>query len=121
MREAGSRCDRSGPRCRQKLAAVGEWEIRHCPLELAEEVIPTALEAIGVVEDRPERNRPIILDAIRIFGVDRCMFASTFPVERNGPLRGYWCWRNGVRPLPPRNAVACKRWSEGFDPRMTDP
>ena len=25
-------------------------------------------------------NRPIILDAISIFGVDRCMFASNFPV-----------------------------------------
>jgi predicted TIM-barrel fold metal-dependent hydrolase len=35
--------------------------------------------------DRPwalEANRPIIRDAIAIFGVDRCMFASNFPVDR---------------------------------------
>jgi predicted TIM-barrel fold metal-dependent hydrolase len=28
-----------------------------------------------------EANRPIVLDAIRIFGVERCMFASNFPVD----------------------------------------
>lgn len=27
-------------------------------------------------------NRDVVLDAIRIFGVDRCMFASNFPVDR---------------------------------------
>jgi predicted TIM-barrel fold metal-dependent hydrolase len=27
-------------------------------------------------------NRPVVLDAIRIFGVERCMFASNFPVDR---------------------------------------
>jgi predicted TIM-barrel fold metal-dependent hydrolase len=32
-------------------------------------------------------NRPIILDAIRIFGTDRCMFASNFPVDG---LKGSW-------------------------------
>ena len=32
-------------------------------------------------------NRPIILDAIRIFGIDRCMFASNFPVDG---LKGSW-------------------------------
>jgi predicted TIM-barrel fold metal-dependent hydrolase len=35
--------------------------------------------------DRPwtlEANRPIIRDAIEIFGVDRAMFASNFPVDR---------------------------------------
>ena len=32
-------------------------------------------------------NRPIILQAIRIFGVDRCMFASNFPVDG---LKGSW-------------------------------
>ncbi len=26
-------------------------------------------------------NKPVILDAIRIFGVERCMFASNFPVD----------------------------------------
>jgi predicted TIM-barrel fold metal-dependent hydrolase len=28
-----------------------------------------------------ERNAPIVRDAIRIFGVERCMFASNFPVD----------------------------------------
>jgi predicted TIM-barrel fold metal-dependent hydrolase len=28
-----------------------------------------------------EDNRTIVLDAIRIFGVERCMFASNFPVD----------------------------------------
>jgi predicted TIM-barrel fold metal-dependent hydrolase len=32
-------------------------------------------------------NRPIILEAIRIFGVERCMFASNFPVDG---LKGSW-------------------------------
>jgi len=32
-------------------------------------------------------NRPIILDAIRIFGVERCMFASNFPVDG---IKGSW-------------------------------
>ena len=26
--------------------------------------------------------RPFVLDTIEIFGVDRCMFASNFPVDR---------------------------------------
>jgi predicted TIM-barrel fold metal-dependent hydrolase len=29
-----------------------------------------------------EANRPIVRDTIEIFGVDRCMFASNFPVDR---------------------------------------
>ena len=28
-----------------------------------------------------EDNRPIVLDTIDIFGLDRCMFASNFPVD----------------------------------------
>ena len=32
-------------------------------------------------------NRPLILDAIRIFGTERCMFASNFPVDG---LKGSW-------------------------------
>jgi predicted TIM-barrel fold metal-dependent hydrolase len=32
-------------------------------------------------------NRPIIRDAISIFGIDRCMFASNFPVDG---LKGSW-------------------------------
>jgi predicted TIM-barrel fold metal-dependent hydrolase len=35
-----------------------------------------------------EANRSIIVDAIAIFGVDRCMFASNYPVDRlAGPFR----------------------------------
>ena len=30
---------------------------------------------------RPEDNQPVILDAIATFGVDRCLFASNFPVD----------------------------------------
>lgn len=29
----------------------------------------------------PELNRDVVLETIRIFGVDRCMFASNFPVD----------------------------------------
>jgi predicted TIM-barrel fold metal-dependent hydrolase len=32
-------------------------------------------------------NKPLILEAIRIFGVGRCMFASNFPVDS---LKGSW-------------------------------
>ncbi len=35
------------------------------------------------LEDRPwdlEENRRVVLDAIEIFGIERCMFASNFPV-----------------------------------------
>ena len=42
------------------------------------------------VEDRPwtlKENGPIILEAIDTFGVDRCMFASNFPVDG---LKGSW-------------------------------
>jgi len=28
-----------------------------------------------------ESNRPIVLEAIKIFGVERCMFASNYPVD----------------------------------------
>ena len=31
---------------------------------------------------RLEDNRPIVLETIGIFGIDRCMFASNFPVDR---------------------------------------
>lgn len=47
-------------------------------------------------------NRPIIRDAISIFGVDRCMFASNFPVDG---LKGSWdylysCFKAAVDDLP---------------------
>ena len=32
-------------------------------------------------------NGPIILEAIKLFGVERCMFASNFPVDG---LKGSW-------------------------------
>ena len=28
-----------------------------------------------------EANRPVVRDTIELFGVDRCMFASNFPVD----------------------------------------
>ena len=34
-----------------------------------------------------EANKPIILDTISMFGVERCMFASNFPVDG---LKGSW-------------------------------
>jgi predicted TIM-barrel fold metal-dependent hydrolase len=47
-------------------------------------------------------NKPIIREAIRIFGVDRCMFASNFPVDG---LKGSWdylysCFKKSVADLP---------------------
>ena len=40
-------------------------------------------------------NREIVLDAIRIFGVERCMFASNFPVD--GLVADYDKILNGFR------------------------
>lgn len=47
-------------------------------------------------------NKPIIRDAIGIFGVERCMFASNFPVDG---LKGSWdylysCFKKSVADLP---------------------
>jgi predicted TIM-barrel fold metal-dependent hydrolase len=46
----------------------------------------TAVKISGIgVAGQPwtvERNRPVVLDTIGLFGVDRCMFASNFPVDR---------------------------------------
>ncbi|MFZ4806550.1 MAG: amidohydrolase family protein [Hyphomicrobiaceae bacterium] len=47
-------------------------------------------------------NKPIIREAISIFGVDRCMFASNFPVDG---LKGSWdylysCFKKAVADLP---------------------
>ena len=47
-------------------------------------------------------NQPIILDTIRMFGIDRCMFASNFPVDG---LKGSWdylysTFKQAVRHLP---------------------
>jgi predicted TIM-barrel fold metal-dependent hydrolase len=47
-------------------------------------------------------NKPIIRDAISIFGVERCMFASNFPVDG---LKGSWdylysCFKKSVADLP---------------------
>jgi predicted TIM-barrel fold metal-dependent hydrolase len=48
-------------------------------------------------------NQPIICDAIRIFGVERCMFASNFPVDG---LKGSWdylysCFKKATAEMPP--------------------
>ncbi len=41
------------------------------------------ISGIGLRGERwsQEKNAPIVRDAIRIFGADRCMFASNFPVD----------------------------------------
>ncbi len=49
-----------------------------------------------------ESNAPLIRDTINIFGVDRCMFASNFPVDG---LKGSWdylysCFKSAVKDLP---------------------
>jgi predicted TIM-barrel fold metal-dependent hydrolase len=56
------------------------------------------------VSDRPwtlEENGPIIRETIEMFGVDRCMFASNFPVDS---LKGSWdyvytCFKRSVAHL----------------------
>jgi predicted TIM-barrel fold metal-dependent hydrolase len=47
-------------------------------------------------------NKPIIRDTISMFGVDRCMFASNFPVDG---LKGSWdylysCFKEAVADMP---------------------
>lgn len=49
-----------------------------------------------------QANKPIIRDTISMFGVDRCMFASNFPVDG---LKGSWdylysCFKKSVEDLP---------------------
>ena len=57
------------------------------------------------VKERPwtvEENGPLILQTIDMFGADRCMFASNFPVDS---LKGSWdylysCYKRAVAHLP---------------------
>lgn len=57
------------------------------------------------VSDRPwtlEENGPIIRETIDMFGIDRCMFASNFPVDS---LKGSWdyvysCFKRSVADMP---------------------
>jgi predicted TIM-barrel fold metal-dependent hydrolase len=55
-------------------------------LELVAAEPNTALKISGLgVEGQPwslAANAPVIRDAIRIFGADRCCFASNYPVDR---------------------------------------
>ncbi len=46
--------------------------------------VMTKLSCLCLLEGpwRLEDNRPIVLETIGIFGIDRCMFASNFPVDR---------------------------------------
>ena len=49
----------------------------------AEPNVALKISGLGL-PDQPwsvESNGPVVLDAIRIFGVDRCLFASNFPVD----------------------------------------
>ena len=57
---------------------------RHAMRLLAEQPnVVCKISGLGQA-DRPwtvESNRPIVLDTIAIFGIERCMFASNFPVD----------------------------------------
>jgi predicted TIM-barrel fold metal-dependent hydrolase len=45
--------------------------------------VSAKISALGMLDQQwtPESIAPFVLDAIDIFGVDRCMFASNFPVD----------------------------------------
>ncbi|MCY7318618.1 MAG: amidohydrolase family protein, partial [Ramlibacter sp.] len=45
--------------------------------------VAVKISGIGLAGKRwtIEANRPVVLDTISIFGTDRCMFASNFPVD----------------------------------------
>ena len=64
------------------------------------------LQDLRLVRRRPAltlvENGPLILEAIGLFGADRCMFASNFPVDS---LKGSWdyiytAFRQAVAHLP---------------------
>ena len=50
------------------------------------------VSGLGMTDNKwtAESIRPFVLDCIDIFGVERCMFASNFPVEK--PLGSYTDW-----------------------------
>lgn len=87
-----NRDDRSLARWRRGMRALAACPNVHCKI--------SAL----CVHDRPwtlVENGPLILEAIGIFGADRCMFASNFPVDS---LKGSWdyiytAFRQAVAPL----------------------
>jgi predicted TIM-barrel fold metal-dependent hydrolase len=55
---------------------VGTYEFQ--PDELAPGINKQLLHDVVVMY---EANRRVVLEAIEIFGVERCMFASNFPVD----------------------------------------
>jgi predicted TIM-barrel fold metal-dependent hydrolase len=59
-------------RWRKAMAGIAE-----CPN------VVVKISGIGLAGKRwtVEENRPVVLDTIEIFGTDRCMFASNFPVD----------------------------------------
>ena len=46
--------------------------------------VAVKISGIGIPDQpwRPQDNRRVVLDTITIFGVERCMFASNFPVDK---------------------------------------
>jgi predicted TIM-barrel fold metal-dependent hydrolase len=46
--------------------------------------IATKISGLGMVDHhwKVESIRPFVLEAIDLFGVERCMFASNFPVDK---------------------------------------
>jgi len=64
-------------------AGLAAWR-RSLETAAAEPNVALKISGIGV-PGRPwtaQANRAVVLDAIAIFGVERCMFASNFPVDR---------------------------------------
>ena len=80
-------------RWRRGMEALAACPNVHCKISgLIEPGAPWTLAA----------NKPIILETIRIFGVDRCMFASNFPVDG---LKGSWdylysCFKTATADIP---------------------
>lgn len=64
-------------------AGLAAWR-RSLETAAAEPNVALKISGIGV-PGRPwtaQANRAVVMDAIAIFGVERCMFASNFPVDR---------------------------------------
>ncbi len=89
-----NRDEASLDRWRQGMAALAALPNVHCKISaLCVEGQPWTVQA----------NGPIILETIALFGAERCMFASNFPVDS---LKGSWdyifsCFRRIVAHLPP--------------------
>ena len=68
------------------------------------------ISGLGMTDNKwtAESIRPFILDIVRIFGVERCMFASNFPVEKVVGAYNDWytAFKQIVANLPPEQQKA---------------